>query len=533
MAELQVDFNDIDINASRDFLSVMGGNDLDYLNNIESPYFSTKFDCSYTSEAEFILNFTKNTELKILTFNIQSLSAKFAQFSTFIQNLTFNDCSPDIICLQELWQFPDTVAFNLNGYHPMVYKLRSNSVQGGGIGIYVKRDYTFKINPEFSIFYDRIFESLFVDIDFNGKKVIVGSCYRPNIHPYMTGSEQFNNFFDLFSNLCSCLPSNDVFIVGDFNVNLLHYSLNRNVTEFVDLLFSFGFLQNIIHPTRVSNNSATLIDHVITNSNFGNRKSLILTMDISDHYPIIFFTNYNKPKSKTQQKFSRIFSDRNKLNFSNALRALNWAETIECNHADEAFDKFSQTFNDLFNIYFPLVPIKVCKRFCPLEQWMTAGLLISRSNKLNLFKKSQINPSVENVNRYKTYRNIYNRTSRMAKKLFYEHMFEKSKFNLKSTWSLFNKAINKKPKKNEQNISSIKFNEILLTDKREIANRFNTFYSSIATEIVNSINPPPPLLDPDPQPPDEPTFEFSTNPITSQELIDTFKQLEKKKTSDI
>jgi len=56
----------------------------------------------------------------------------------------------------------------------------------------------------------------------------------------------------------------------------------------MDLLFSFGFLQNVIFPTRVSDNSATLIDHVNTNSHFSTRKSSILVMDLSDHYPIFF-----------------------------------------------------------------------------------------------------------------------------------------------------------------------------------------------------------------------------------------------------
>jgi len=73
-------------------------------------------------------------------------------------------------------------------------------VQGGGVGIYVKTGLSFSHSEEFSIFYDRVFDSIFIELSLeSGKKITVGSCYRPNIHTFLTGNEQFNNFMDIFS----------------------------------------------------------------------------------------------------------------------------------------------------------------------------------------------------------------------------------------------------------------------------------------------------------------------------------------------
>ena len=74
-----------------------------------------------------------------MSFNIQSLPSKFNEFQELIQNFQINKCEPDIICLQEIWQIVHLSAFSLDDYNPIEYKLRSNSTQGGGVGIYIKK----------------------------------------------------------------------------------------------------------------------------------------------------------------------------------------------------------------------------------------------------------------------------------------------------------------------------------------------------------------------------------------------------------
>jgi hypothetical protein len=67
------------------------------------------------------------------------------------------------------------------------------------------------------------------------------------------------------------------------------YNNNVVVTDYIDLLFSFGLLQIITKPTRISQHSATLIDHLITNAPSSKFESIIITSKLSDHFLVIHF----------------------------------------------------------------------------------------------------------------------------------------------------------------------------------------------------------------------------------------------------
>jgi hypothetical protein len=200
---------------------------------------------------------------------------------------------PILFVCRKIWQIHDSSLFLLPGYNPLVYKTRRNNVQGGGVGIYVKHDLKFTHLPQISTFVDRILESILIELTLpNNTKSIIGSVYRPGTkHPLYTINDQFTQFCELFSQLCNELTASDStnFIAGDFNLDVLQYGKNTYVTEYIDSLFSFGLLQIITKPTRIVNRSATVIDHIITNSLHSNHNSVILTSRISDHFPIINF----------------------------------------------------------------------------------------------------------------------------------------------------------------------------------------------------------------------------------------------------
>ena len=136
--------NELTINPKFNFLDTLNPNadEDDNLPNFtftDSPYETATFLCEYLSEVETINKYKNANKPSVLSINIQSLQSKFNNFSTFINSLLVNNCAPDIICIQELWQIPGSDYFILDGYHPLVYKLRHSSTQGGGVGIYVKK----------------------------------------------------------------------------------------------------------------------------------------------------------------------------------------------------------------------------------------------------------------------------------------------------------------------------------------------------------------------------------------------------------
>jgi len=91
-------------------------------------------------------------------------------------------------------------------------------------------------------------------------------CYLP---PSNTCNDAFTPFQDEFVELVTYLQNNsyDCLIGEDFNINLIEYQENSNVSNCFDCLASCGCISLINKPSRFSKNSTTpsVLDHIYTN----------------------------------------------------------------------------------------------------------------------------------------------------------------------------------------------------------------------------------------------------------------------------
>ena len=63
--------------------------------------------------------------------------------------------------------------------------------------------------------------------------------------------------------------------------------INTNVCDFFNLIFQNGIFPLINRPTRVTKSSATIIDHVLTNTIIESElQSGIIKTDVSDHFAV-------------------------------------------------------------------------------------------------------------------------------------------------------------------------------------------------------------------------------------------------------
>ena len=77
---------------------------------------------------------------------------------------------------------------------------------------------------------------------------------------------KFNNDFmnTLFDKLTK--ENNPSVISRDFNLNLIKYTQNRGVNQFLENILSNNFIPHITLPKWVTEKSATLIDNIFTNN---------------------------------------------------------------------------------------------------------------------------------------------------------------------------------------------------------------------------------------------------------------------------
>ena len=93
---------------------------------------------------------------------------------------------------------------------------------------------------------------------------------------------------------------------------------------------------------------------------------------------------------------------------------------------------------------------------------------------------------MHNITIYKNYCKVYNKIKRAAKKKYYTESFAQNVNNINRTWQLLHEALNKKPMISKY-VDTFLIGNIEVTNKKEIANGFNSFFANIGTTISDAV----------------------------------------------
>ena len=86
---------------------------------------------------------------------------------------------PSILAITETWLKENQTGPHTNLYnYTFVSNSRSQS-RGGGVGLYVNCSLNFTMRSDLTIMHEKIFESLFIEIESNNSTMICGVIYRP------------------------------------------------------------------------------------------------------------------------------------------------------------------------------------------------------------------------------------------------------------------------------------------------------------------------------------------------------------------
>ena len=149
----------------------------------------------------------------------------------------------DVIAITETrilkTKFPVTDV-NLTNYGSEYCPTESSA---GGTMLYIGNHLSYKLRNDLCIYKTAELESIFIKL-INSKKsnVIIGAIYR---HPNMD-LDEFNDIYlnPLLDKISK--ESKSIFLLGNFNVDLLKYDHHAPTNEFLDSLSPHVFLPNII-----------------------------------------------------------------------------------------------------------------------------------------------------------------------------------------------------------------------------------------------------------------------------------------------
>jgi len=239
----------------------------------------------------------------------------FNKLEAFLENL---EVKPDIISISETWIKPSFAGpfNNLKGYH-FVSNCRQNHT-GGGVAFYVKHCIPFNVCTDLTIMNEKIFESLFINIRIGKENILCWTIYRAPLKD-SSSNQQFLN------TLKECLNAIDTrskcYLYGDYNYDLIKISEQNFVSNFAEIMTDHSFFSIINKPTRISNNSATVLDHIWTNSYTNLIKSAVILHPLSDHLPVIMCTKIECQRSN-ESIYERRFTIKAKKNSLMTLKIL-------------------------------------------------------------------------------------------------------------------------------------------------------------------------------------------------------------------
>ena len=151
--------------------------------------------------------------------------------------------------------------------------------------------------------------------------------------------------------------------------------MHNTLTQQISLIqrYKNSFLPTVLLPTRITDHSATLIDHIyLYEKQFhGNYVSGNLFTDTSDHLANLKIFKQNT-KHLIKRPSIRIFGEKNKNKFGNILADINWEAVLQNKNANAAMDTFYQHLLATYNKPFPFV--KLLPKRAKDKPWITSAL---------------------------------------------------------------------------------------------------------------------------------------------------------------
>ena len=107
-------------------------------------------------------------------------------------------------------------------------------------------------------------------------------------------------------------------------------------------------------PTRITDTSATVLDHIWTNLHQEQIKSRVILNPLSDHLPLYMCFNLNKQNLyRPQQK--RFFTSQNITKFNEMLENIDINAILNETNTNLAFKLLMDSYKSTFNYCFPFI----------------------------------------------------------------------------------------------------------------------------------------------------------------------------------
>lgn len=393
-------------------------------------------------------------------------------------------CKPSILLLSETRVTEDIYDSELDIKDYVMVRCNSKNRHTGGVLVYVNKKINFTTTE--IVINEGNYWYVVININLGHKTIYLCTFYHsPN--------SSHSIFLDALEDLCDRYKNKNCVLVGDVNINYL--TNNYYADKCKNLIQIYGYKQLITEPTRVSLNSNTLIDYVISNVEFIH-PLVYDTPKISDHSIInIQIKKSECQKINTSVCAKKIFSRKitaEKLEDINAMliKENNWM--LHCTDMEIFYSNMNNIIEKHINEIMPIVEIEINNNRLPWYDSEVKTRVHERDLSYKMFKNASLNDKEGLWNEYKIKRNKVVNLLKKKKTNYYENKIDIAKDDPKRMWKTIKELIN--PNKDDSICTEIITFEnngkmVKILDVKDKAENFNNYYIQSINEVITSIMP--------------------------------------------
>ena len=251
-------------------------------------------------------------------------------------------------------------------------------------------------------------------------------------------------------------------------------------------MYSFLYQPCIVEPTRiVSRNKPALLDNIFINVIEKDIKSGNFISKISDHLPNFLIINDLISKVPIIKRQVRNFEHFDLNLFNDDVSRIQILSILSTD-VNNIYNDFQDKYLELIDKHAPMKTLSNREMRWKQQPWITRQIQNKMRIRDVLHKKYLRSKSTFWFNRFKLFRNSIKKMIFISKKEYYGAYFSKHESNSKKIWEGIGKIIHKNSK---GSLDDIFINEKgnIITDQKQVANKFNNFYTSVAENLLTKL----------------------------------------------
>ena len=305
--------------------------------------------------------FLQSRGLKVGHLNIRSIYNKIDSLKLLLNEKPF-----DIFTISETWLNSDIIdgEISIPGY--TFSRNDRNGRSGGGTLAFVRDAIPYKTRNDLL---SSMFKSTVIEITRpKTKSLFIFTIYK-------APDQLLESLTEELDTALSCISSEaEVILLGDFNVNFLatkndaSRALKRKLLSFTSM---YNLEQLIDKPTRITENSSTLIDLLFANNNHRIVASGVLHVNLSDHSLIYCVVKAGVRRTPGRVIEYRSFKTYSKQSFLVDLEHVNFDLVDKEQDINVAVNKWNELFTNVADLHAPIKKLRTKGIQTP---WLTNDL---------------------------------------------------------------------------------------------------------------------------------------------------------------